>query len=77
MSYEEALLVCALFPSKEEAEAAKRLLEDAGIAGGEVHAPGPRLHGVPSTSFEVRVPQGQASRARVLLSEATNEGRLG
>ena len=76
MNYEEALLVCALFSSKEDAEAAKQLLKDAGISGGEVHPPGPRLHGIPASSFELRVPQGQASRARVLLNDAAAEGKV-
>ena len=77
MNYEEALLVCALFASREEAEAAKALLETSGISEGEVHPPGPRLHGLPASSFELRVPQGQASRARVLLNDAASAGKLG
>lgn len=67
MSYEESTLVCALFPDRSRAESAVRTLAEQGIEA-RVAEPGPRLNGIPPGSWEVRVPMGQAARARALLS---------
>ena len=76
MSYGEALLVCALFDDKQRAERALAHLAECGIEGGELQKPGARLHGISPDAWELHVPQGQASRARVLLSDAAAAGKL-
>jgi hypothetical protein len=68
MNYSESRLVCALRSSREEAEAAVASLAEQGIEA-QVGELGARYHDLPAGMWEVRVPMGQAARARVLLSE--------
>lgn len=61
-------LPCALLPTREAAEQAAAQLRTAGLEV-EIGAPGSRFHGLAPGTWEIRVPAGQAARARVLLGE--------
>ena len=68
-SLEEMRQPCAIFPSREEAEAAGRVLGEAGIPF-EIGPPGERTHGIAAGACQLSVPGTSVARARAVLSSS-------
>jgi hypothetical protein len=68
MSPVESLLTCAVAPDRATADEIVARLAAVSIDATLVIPPGARFHGLAPASCEIRVPAGQAARARAILN---------